>query len=233
MSDNLNAQPGGHLFKLPDEIRLLIYEYVFPPCKVDIHAPRPGEWIDDDDIHDETADVALLSTCRTIYAEAAPVLYENTEFFIRFACSGPDLHSTTAAKEQFYAELAQDMRGRVRSLLTQARYVSLSIYFGDISAWGAWEGPEPRWFRQVTNELIRLGDAPKLKQLHVTFEADENSRPALSGFPEMSRKINHVLGELRDFHNWPVVTTAVHPSIGPAHINLSLYFDALATKLSL
>lgn len=230
MSDNRNAQPGGHLFKLPDEIRLHIYEYVFPPCKVDIHRPREEEWIDYDDIHAENADVALLSTCRTIYAEAAPVLYENTEFFVRFACSGPDLHSTTAAKQQFYAELAQDMRGRVRSLLEQARKVSLSIYFADMSAW---EEPERRWFRQVTNEIIRLGDAPKLKQLHVTFETDENSRPALSGFPEMSRKINHVLGELSDFHSCAVVTTAVHPSIGPAHVDLSLYFDALATKLQL
>jgi hypothetical protein len=40
MSDNLAAQPGCRLLGLPSELRLLIYEHLFPPCKVDIHAPR-------------------------------------------------------------------------------------------------------------------------------------------------------------------------------------------------
>lgn len=128
MSDNLDAQPGGRLFKLPAEVRLLIYEHLFPPCKVNIHAPLEGEWVDDNDIHVKSIDIAILATCRTIYTEAAPVLYENTEFYIRLECSSRDLSSMEYEKHRIYAQLQRDLQRRVRSLCNQARKVNLSIF---------------------------------------------------------------------------------------------------------
>ncbi|GAB7322303.1 hypothetical protein MBLNU13_g03281t1 [Cladosporium sp. NU13] len=222
MSDNLDAQPGGRLLKLPSEVRLLIYEYVFPPCKVDIHAPREREGVDGDELHAERADIAPLLTCRTIHAEAAPILYENTEFFIRFACSGPDVQSMKAGKYRIYAQVLRDLRGRVRSLIKQARKVSLSIWFSDSSAW---EAAERKWFRKLTSELTRLAKAPKLKQLHITFEADDYSRPALNVLPAMNKQFDRVLRVLSEVELRATVTTAIHPSIEPTDIRLSTYFD--------
>jgi len=225
MSDNLDAQPGGRLLKLPSEIRLLIYEHVFPPCKVDIHAPRGSEWVDENDIHAKRVDIALLLTCRTIHAEAAPVLYENTEFFIRFACAGPYLQSMEVAKYPFYAQMLVYLRGGVRSLYTQARKVSLSFFFTDSSAW---EAAERLWFRNLISELVRLGQGPKLKQLHITFEADDYSRPTLRMLRAMHKEFDHVLGVFSEVDCRATVTTAIHPSIGPTDIDLSTYFAALA-----
>ena len=225
MSDNLDAQPGGHLLKLPSEIRLLIYEHIFPPHKVDIHAPRADQWADHNDRHARSADIAILTTCRTIYAEAAPVLYENTEFYISFACSGRDLISMKLGKHRIYARLLQDLQGRVRSLFSMARKVSLSIVFTDSSGW---EEAERTWFQQLTTELARLGDATKLKQLHVTFEADENSDPMLYVFHSVNKDFERVLAVLSDVECRATVTAAIHPALGTANPNLSTYFDTLA-----
>lgn len=76
MSDNVAPQSRCHLLGLPSEIRLLIYEELFPPRCVNM-------------IRNELAlDTAILSTCRTIHKEAKPVLYENTEFHIELSADG-------------------------------------------------------------------------------------------------------------------------------------------------
>lgn len=224
MSDNLDAQPGGRLLKLPSELRLLIYEYVFPPCKVDIHAPRPNSWVDADDVRAKPAGLALLKTCRTIYAEALPVLYEHTEFYVKFACSGPDLYMMQIGKHQVYARLLQDMQGRVRSLLGTARKVSLSMLFTDS---GAWKASEKAWFRYLIYELARLGDAPQLKQLHITFEADENSGLTRHDYAAVRKEFEYVLGVLGVIDCRAVVTAAVHPSLGQTDIKLGTYLDTV------
>jgi hypothetical protein len=225
MSDNLDAQPGGRLLKLPSELRLLIYEHIFPPCKVDIHAPRDGQWVDDDDAHVKTVDIALLTTCRTIHAEATPILYANTEFYLRFACSSRRLISMEGGKHKVYAQLLQDLRGRARSLFSQARKVCLSFYFTDNRAW---EEAEGEWFRQLISELARLGEAPKLKQLHITLEADDWSWPAPRILPKISEEFELVLGVLNEVETRAVVTTAVHPSLANTNIELATYLDTLA-----
>ena len=224
MSDNLDAQPGGRLLKLPSEIRLLIYEYVFTPCKVDIHAPRPNSWVDADDVRAKPAGLALIKTCRTIYAEALPVLYQHTEFHIKFACSGPDLYMMQIGKHRVYARLLQDMQGRVRSLLGMARKVSLSILFTDS---GVWKASERAWFHHLIYELARLGDAPQLKQLHITFEADENSGPTRHDYAAVRREFDYVLGVLGVIECCAVVTAAVHPSLGQTDIKLGKYLDTM------
>ena len=81
MSDNLGAQPGGHLLALPSEVRLLIYELIFPPCRVDLCTSK---WIDGEGQSGRST--AILTTCQTIYTEAKPILYENTEFNVGLSC---------------------------------------------------------------------------------------------------------------------------------------------------
>jgi len=225
MSDNLDAQPGGRLLKLPSEIRLLIYEHIFPPCKVDIHAPHDRQWVDDDDdAHVKKVDIALLTTCRTIHAEATPILYANTEFYISFACSGPDLYLMKAGKHRVYPRLLQDLQGRVRSLLSLARKVSLSIVFTDNELW---EDSEKDWFQQLLSELARLGEAVKLKQLHITFEADEHSLSTRHGSATIRKEFENVLSMLSEIQCRAAVTSAVHPSLGRTDIKLGTYLDTV------
>lgn len=225
MSDNPDAQPGGRFLALPKELRLLIYEQLFPPCKVDIHAPRKTSWVDDIDCYVERVDVALLATCRTMYAEAAPILYENTEFHIRLACSGPDLRLMKIEKHRVYAQLLRDLRGRVRSLFSQARKVSLSVLFTDSEMW---EEPERQWFRDLTFELPELCEAPKLEQLHITLEVDEYSAVSRRLFPMINKEFEQVLAVLSVVESRAAVTVAAHPSLSFADVELSTYVDAIA-----
>jgi hypothetical protein len=225
MSDNLDAQPSGRLLALPKELRLLIYEQLFPPCKIDIHAPRHNAWVDVDDAHAQHhPDLAILTTCRAIYAEAKPVLYDSIEFHIRFACSGPDLYMMQAAKHRIYARLLHDMQGRVRSVLAQAWKVSLSILFTDSDLW---EDSEEEWFYQLTCELARLSEARQLKHLHIVFEADENSGPARYEGVMIRSEFEHVLGVLRKIECHAAVTTSVHQSLRKTDFKLENYLETV------
>jgi hypothetical protein len=70
------------LLNLPAEVRLLIYKQMFPRDKFDVYAIK-GSLHKAADVHHIAGDhVAILTTCRTIYIEAKPVLYSNTEFCI-------------------------------------------------------------------------------------------------------------------------------------------------------
>jgi len=77
MSDDLTTQTGGQLLALPSEVRLLIYGMIFPPCQIDIYQAATGFRYGRDD---HGRHPALLAVCRTIYTEAKPVLYGNTDF---------------------------------------------------------------------------------------------------------------------------------------------------------
>jgi hypothetical protein len=78
------AQPGGSLLNLPPEIRLMIYNEMFPVEEFDIYAIRGSLHKAEHGRHVAGKHVAVLTACRTIYTEAKPVLYNNTEFCIRF-----------------------------------------------------------------------------------------------------------------------------------------------------
>lgn len=225
MSNNINTQAGSRLLALPKELRLLIYKHIFPPCKVDIQEPRANQWVDRNDIHVTRVDVAILATCRAIHTEAAAVLYENTEFYIRLLCSGPNPRSMKVPKHEFYTQLLQDLQGRVKSLFSHVRKISLEIVFRDIRQW---DDPERTWFQQMTSELARLVEASQLKRLHILFEADEYSGP--SGFDDVlvRGEFDHILGVLSGADCRAAVTAAIHPSLNKTNIKLSTYLDALA-----
>lgn len=226
MSDNIAPQSGSRLLGLPEELRQLIYEQLFPPRKVNIHAPRESLWEDDDSVHATSRDVAVLLTCRTIYGEARAVLYENTEFHIRFACSGPDLYLMKAGKHQIYSQLLQDLQGRLRSLIGLARHVSLSILFTDSSCWGE---SENMWFQQLNDELARLCEAPELKRLHIIFEAEKYSGEAEHGYATIMKEFDHVLGVLSGMeYRTTAVTSVMHLSLTGTDFKVSSYFDILA-----
>lgn len=140
MSDNVAPQSRCHLLGLPSEIRLLIYEELFPPRTINMI---------DKELELETA---ILATCRTIHGEAKPVLYEKTEFLITFHAGGRYIGP---------CDDIEDIAKRIWPLYNLAHKLSLAIVFG---------GGQRRRLRGLTSELTRLDEAPHLKQLHIKFE---------------------------------------------------------------
>lgn len=76
------VRPRNHLLDLPAEIRLLIYQQMFPCERVDIYAITGSLHKKENARYISGGHLAILRTCRTIYTEAKPVLYGNSEFCI-------------------------------------------------------------------------------------------------------------------------------------------------------
>lgn len=76
------AETLGPFMRLPPELRLMIYEQMFPPNEIrlemiegNLHVTKRAQRL-------AGSYVAILATCRVLYAEGKPVLYNNTEFRI-------------------------------------------------------------------------------------------------------------------------------------------------------
>lgn len=82
-STNKNAEANaGPFLRLPPELRLVVYEQMFPPDEIrlemiggNLHVTKRAQQL-------AGSYVAILATCRVLYAEGKPVLYNNTEFRI-------------------------------------------------------------------------------------------------------------------------------------------------------
>jgi hypothetical protein len=180
---------------------------------------------DEDDVHVKRVDAAIIATCRNIYTEAAPVLYENIEFYITLACSGRDLISMSpAGKSRVYSQLLQDLHGRVRSLSDSVRMISLSVLFTDSRLRGE---QEYKWFQRLNSELTRLVGAPKLKTLHITFEAGDFLMLAQGGYTPVEKEVEHVLATLSEVECHATVTALFHPSLNDTDAKPSMYLDTI------
>jgi hypothetical protein len=79
---NSEAKPGGYLLKLPAELRVTIFDQMFLPDTIIAYAINGSLHKAADGHHVAGGYIGLLATCRTIYTEAKPFLYANTEFNI-------------------------------------------------------------------------------------------------------------------------------------------------------
>lgn len=68
--------------RLPAELRVLIYEKMFPPGRFHVYAIKGTLHRKQKARHSAGDYTGILSTCRTVHAESEPVLYTNTEFCI-------------------------------------------------------------------------------------------------------------------------------------------------------
>lgn len=77
------ARQRGRLFKLPSEIRLLIYEQVFSSDQLHLFAIE-GILFKARSQHRYpiNASLRLLRTCQTVYTEAKPVVFESAQLKI-------------------------------------------------------------------------------------------------------------------------------------------------------
>jgi hypothetical protein len=236
--------PGGLLFKFPTELRLKIYESMFPPDEIEvfsfrsdlIQVPNPnlvaGQY------------VALLATCRAIYNEAKPVLYDNTKFAVH--CSWhPSIGPASASKavQDKYKSMVWAQRPSFSDTnsdsdismwdgsdesdhaivewkkftqLKQARIIILNLNFdGDYASADA----EDAWVQHMNEEI---SSACKLKVLHIILGVAEDGNPATAQGDLDSTMA--ILGELKC-----KVTLAamVVPSPGSARLSLRSYHRML------
>lgn len=75
---------NGPFMRLPAEVRLMIYEWMFPEELVSLYAIRGTLHKSPDEHHPAGDYLGILTTCRAIHAESEAVLYNNTDFFILF-----------------------------------------------------------------------------------------------------------------------------------------------------
>jgi len=124
------SQPGGFLAKLPAELRLEIYDLIFPRESVGIFAVRDRLLKAANAKVSAGDSVAILATCRMIHDEAKPVLYANTHFDV--SCSlerAPGAwRATVDAKWGEYQWLPR-MVSEKSVNIQQARSIDLNIMF--------------------------------------------------------------------------------------------------------
>lgn len=74
-------QPGGTPCKLPSELRLMIYEKLFPPDTLSLYANKGVLRLAGTSQHQSVRPpVGLLLTCKVLYAEASSVLFAKNKF---------------------------------------------------------------------------------------------------------------------------------------------------------
>lgn len=218
MSDNLGPQPGGHLLGLPAEVRLLIYEKILSPCKVNLVA------LDGSQDGTENGHLAILATCRTIYTEAKPILHENTKFHIGFPYAYDPYQVFGNPRFDWDPPTLQMVDQKVRPLLSWLR--KLSIVFV-LTPNGVWDTPEDEDenLEDVTAKLTLLGDAPQLKEVHITFQhtvevEDEDD--------DVADALDDIIGVVSRVLKCSVVSIAIDPSLQITDFQPSSYFDKIA-----
>jgi hypothetical protein len=234
------AHPGGILFKFPAELRLKIYECMFQPVEIDIFQFRYNlikepKW-------DLVAGqhVAILATCRAIYKEAQPVLYDNTRFIVH--CSwhpyvGPQ--SASEAVRDKYSGMVWAQRPSLSDTdtdtdsdtsmsdgsdesdyaivewkkithLQQARRLMVNINLD-----GQYEGEEDAWFQDISS-------ACDLKRLHILLFDGGKGTVATA-----QEDLDLIMAKLEVLECKGTITAMVFPSDGAARLSLDSYHRML------
>ena len=245
MSDNPGTQSGGRLLGLPSEIRVLIYGMVFPTRRIGLYAAaelfRSGQ-------KDNHRSAALLATCRTIYAEAKPVLYENTEFQISCSCKSSTamdsedgyswdfsmLFDTTSDEQPSDEQSSDDQPAEVspaknsecsravlaaKPLIEQVRKLLIEITLPKSDFRVNLESKN-RWYEILTSELTVLSEAPRLKNVHIEFDVYAGAETA-AAFDSIMNLLSTVMYRVNP-------TISIDPSFRDADFEPSSYHDMLA-----
>lgn len=159
----MQAQPGGSLFKLPTELRLTIYEHLFPRDQVvlDTFCHRTRIFGPD---NKRTDKAAILTTCKSIYNEEEPVLYANTEFriFLHPSCEGRPCSASAALGVKLDS---------VRRIILDIRLVGLGLRYNR---------------KEVSQVVEEINNASRLRELHIFIGR------GISGLATVTDCFNHI-----------------------------------------
>lgn len=166
------AQPTGLLLKLPKELRLMIFEELFPSDRaVHIHAAR-GTLLKvkyrANEEHPVCQSGAILTTCQTFYAEAGSVLYSNFKFCVKIPTDG-QLGVGRAVPRK-------DDELRIFTALEKVRKLSLLISVVPARHRQETQSREHAWLEQVVSQI---SGATGIRSLHVKFLAQRHADPRI------------------------------------------------------
>lgn len=186
--------------RLPIEIRLMIYERLFPPHNFRIWVVN-GHFRRRDEHYVFSGRAALLATCRVIYAEARPVFSASNKFSI-------DLDNANSQDMDLEKHLPwyQDLCSMVPSRHVQ----SLSLTFEVEHVYNG---------SQLLEIMSAVRRATNMKQLHIYF--DMFGRFDQSGFDQ-------TMGMLARLESSGSVTAIIDREITPVHYRTVSYFGMLA-----
>ena len=102
--DSLELPSTLSFFKLPAEVRLNIYGYLFAVITIYVTNLDEGT---SSSVRFNTVDrrFSILMTCRTCYTEAQSILYEAATFDVESTCSDHMINSLHNAANSFYANV--------------------------------------------------------------------------------------------------------------------------------
>jgi len=209
------SQSGGLLFKLPPELRLEIYELIFPRENVSIFAVRkqllkaPNAKVSAGNC------VALLATYRAVHDEAKAALYANTHFDI--FCSlelAPGAWRAVVEKKWGPWQWLPRMNTEEPVDIQQARNIDVNIKFTIEALPKSWGNT---W---LDNLPAHISSFSNLKSLHIKFSTDK-LRPV-----DVKKQADHVLPLLAKLKCTGRITAAMDVSLGDVGFETASY-DAM------
>jgi hypothetical protein len=214
------VQLDGFLLKLPAEIRVMIYEQMFPRDKVNVYAIN-GRLHKSADAHHSAGDhTAMLATCRTIYAEAQPVLYNNTIFDIQVKnCYWTEEWTEADLKEVYgvnWESESDDWLENTHSLvpINQVRRLTLSVEVSSLEP----EETEETWTEQLKNELRGVWS---LQSLQISLRANSDEHMSQSETDRVLRIISQTI------KCGGAVAGEMDPSLGSMDFDSTQYYRML------
>lgn len=252
-SGKAKRQHGGQLLGLPSEIRALIvsrirvesaqdlplivtfryvqYEQMFPRAKFHIYAIN-GSLHKEEHRHYTVGEcVAVLATCRAIYEEAKPVLYNRTEFCILmrdeywlhswdeltykdvFGCDdvreSPDPHAWIAHNPWLLDP---------RSIVPVSNIRILTLY---MSCTGSLKARNWTWTAQLRHTLL---SATKITKLHIDLDTPHEGDRENFNQSETNLALD-ILGQTIKCDG--IVTAAMDPSLGIIGFDSEHYWKML------
>jgi hypothetical protein len=202
MSDDHEMQQRCRLLELPSEVRLIIYGMAFPSRRTSLYAAaelfRSGQ-------KNTHRSVALLATCRAIYTEAQPVLYENTEFKIWCTSAEDSGHLKNILS-------ARPLIGQMRKLLVQITLADSEPLVDPDN--------ERKWYQTLTSELILLDEAPHLKNIHIELDAWYGGTHVVAAF-------DHAMSQLSTLKYRFAPTVSIDSTLRDTDLEPSSYHDML------
>jgi hypothetical protein len=209
------SQPGGLLFKLPPELRLEIYELVFPRENVSIFAVRkqllkaPNAKVSAGNC------VALLATCRTIHDEAKAALYANTHFDIYCSLELAPGAWRAAVEEKWGPwHWLPRMNTEEPVDIQQARNIDINVKFTTEALSKSWDNT---W---LDNLPAHMSSFSNLKSLHIKL-LTAKLNPV-----DVKRQADHVLPLLAKLKCTGRITAAMDVSLGDVGFETASY-DAM------
>lgn len=198
LEEQSGNQPGGPWFRLPTELRLEIYELVFPRETVSFVTVR-DQVEKKKDANCSAGDyVAILATCRAIHDEAKPVLYANTHFDV--SCS-----------LGFTATLQKPVN------IQQARTIDLNIELTRGSLFG---DSANIWLNRLTASLCTFAN---LKKIHIKLWSERRSHLSVQ---MQANYVLNLLARLKD-EITVTMTMAMDVSLGDMGFDAARYYKTL------